>query len=259
MPEQANEANNWEIATACDIGLGRYFQEGQIFKGRTVHINEEAIHQTVQSFDPKKTGTLIFRAASITGSELFDPDNKELARGRFKPDPETGDMEVLVAINGFSRRTQMRGAFFGVEKMKPQTVIPSRIHKTAVHELRHAADFTDEELESIHKKENELTRARQSFILGMMAIRKLNYAGWGAAVGLLTTEAVGSPEPATISAGLIGGGIGWLFAKHGRNKAMEQAAKIVHLYIYYTKSTEEKRARQAGRRAQEHPEIISIH
>ena len=256
---------NWQIATSCDIELSKRFAEGEVFEGKVLDIDSDAIYQTVRQLerdpgDISNSGnqSLLFEAVDAANPFFLRKESRRIARGAAILDTETGDIEVYAAASHISRRARYAFVFFG-RMPTIRSAKPEQSQKTAVHELQHAVDYTDAELNAQSDEEAGFTRANKAFVLGELALRKIAYLSVGGALGAEAIQAAGYSKPVPIFGALLGAAIASRIARRGREKARQEASRGVEMYKYRFQDTGEKRARSSARQAGDHPQIISIH
>jgi hypothetical protein len=260
MATDAEQAGSWEIATACDIELGKQFRDDGMYAGKVLGINVAGLEETINQLTPEghtltENQPLLFQATDAMSPQL-NGDDTDLSLGVLKMNRETGDMNLLVSVNGFSHRSVFRHTFLKKDPV-PVPVKPEAIHKAEIHELRHAVDYTDTEVSEIFEQEEELTRGNKLYILGSLAMRKVTFIAAGASGGLWTGEALGLSTAKEIIIAAGGAVFASRLSRRGREKAIRAAFEGVKMHKY-RKSTAEKRARAAAKHASDYPQIISI-
>jgi hypothetical protein len=196
MPRTPNTLTpQWEIATACDISLGRLFEEDSGLHGCYIDIDAGAIANSLRQLDPESEGgEVIFMAAHDYNKELAMRDANGITQGgmlaRKKP---AAPVQVMVGIGGsvntmflredtvkagkssstdneldnlVARKGTAASTSQAHKRIKPSQVI----HETTVHELQHVVDFVNK---SVVRKERFFTtklEAQESAIVTAEAL-----------------------------------------------------------------------------------------
>lgn len=224
---ELGENHNWDITTACDIALSPIFRRGGPLEGRCIDIDPSSIETTLGEINPQASGKLFFEVSNRVNSTL----KRKGVHGSTRRNSEIGepvDAEVYVNFNS---------------RFRP-TVGPTWLQKVSAHELRHVADFCDEEL---MRREDQDSRYKKgtALVIGSTLISELLYfdiahdlAGHIAAHG-----------PHKVLAGILAAGL--LFIP-----TVESVKSLVS--SRYINRISEKNARKTTRKALRFPRIINL-
>ncbi len=162
----STEAYNpaWEIATACDITLARFFTAGAPCEGQVLEISEPAISEVIQAMRPSHKAHLLFTAGDITSKKFADLRGTLAYCREGSTSSDTETREIGVGINNMNVIDNLR-YFFGANQAglhASRPLKPALLQRRSIHELQHAVDSTDHDLMELDLEERIL-RSEQDF------------------------------------------------------------------------------------------------
>lgn len=177
MKSGPEASSNWDIAVACDLRLKSLFNDNPDLEGQYLDIDPEAIKEVLTEFNPAGSGKLLFTA--MHGASV--PLEERGAAGFLKTEKKEGDIiQARVRVGGglstvFSSlddlfdqaqddpelmRDENKASAYVIQILSGvgrKLEDDDRIQETAVHELRHVSDFTDEKLVKKEKRFHRYT------------------------------------------------------------------------------------------------------
>ncbi|MFO0781456.1 MAG: hypothetical protein U0524_01005 [Candidatus Saccharimonadales bacterium] len=275
VENQPEDTGRWNVATACDTNIGQLFKNGDFPQGAILNVDNRAIETTLELLSTPETpdnenvrfivmgpgsksqwNPMIGAYAGGTAQELPDKNVTEVKV--YTTQPKDSESKPTQPIRDLISRIRSIRKDRKVFEEQNETAVSndnrseyslsdeSYVHSTAVHELQHAVDFTDESIIERHKEHH------------VRAIKSLfsRFVVWGAVGGgvgyKLSSELINAQSWDICIAGWCAVTAGAFIGNRGKKGVAKE-----HFYAYFN-SPLEVRAQYQQERASEFPKMIYL-